>query len=650
MSTEYEDLEATVVAAQNQKKEYQTGLVLVFFSMVIVLPLLSLVFMWVSIRGAIPYLRSYINDSNNFSSIASFYWIGQTVTIFVITMDIISLFKSSDLVQNERLEPYQVGILIAMIVIEGLGFVITLAMLLLSLCSHVKNTTLKQHFENFFEGLIKYILFCGVVSFKGIERKEARVWIVLSGLVTPIIALSSHAGFVVGGWVSYEDRSVAIVLMFLFSLVFLYWTFQFMYKSLNASANYTRRKKWYFQRPVEHDVEMGAVYNFERQLYTTGVLSNFFGFDTIALFSMIFPTLLVYGFIVYVGFGFLVPLIAIIDEALVHIYKVGNFVFVIIAFLLTYKVLTARGGGSGAMHLISNDALKYWKFLEKKNARGNSVTTLRQAIECLHLTLNAIPMGEIDRFSELLKRKCFELGKVKEHLNKTVCLFGRATDQGNRNYTLCPISSESVTGVVTAAERMNACFKDVKETFDLRNCLDGVEDWITLIKEEEEEERMRQRDGLNKHEKAKVEKAIKEFTAGVILLRNTLVRVLGIPPIYYNKDKANALVGALVYERVNSLRRAEEQNQRQCSAAVGQDQGPHGAGGQNQGPKGVAGGQNQGPHGAGGQNQGPYGAAGGQNEERPHGAGVIKQNASYPIDPWRNKRYPLLLSLIEEEF
>ena len=382
------------------------------------------------------------------------------------------------------------GILIAMIVIEGLGFVITLAMLLLPLCSHIKNTTLKQHFENFFKGLIKYILFCGVVSFRGIERKEARVWIVLSGLVTPIIALSSHAGFVVGGWVSYEDRSVAIVLMFLFSFVFLYWTFQFMYKSLNASANYTRRKKWFFQKPVKRDVEMGAVYNFERQLYTTGVLSNLFGFDTIALFAMIFPTLFVYGFIVYVGFGFLVPLMSTIDEALVHIYRLGNFVFVIVAFLLTYKVLTAGGGGSGAMHLISNDALKYWKFLERKSAQENSVTTLRRAMERLQLALNAIPTEENKRFSKLLQRKCFELGKVKQHLNKTLRLFDQANGKRNGNYHSCPNGSESETGVVRAAKCMSEYFNDDRETFDLKECSERVKDWLKSIKGEEESMRV----------------------------------------------------------------------------------------------------------------------------------------------------------------
>ena len=69
-----------------------------------------------------------------------------------------------------------------------------------------------------------------MLSFKQIGTKEARVWLLLSCLVAPLVlATSSHIGFVIGGWVAYQKRSVAIYLLYLFIFIFMYGSLQYMY-------------------------------------------------------------------------------------------------------------------------------------------------------------------------------------------------------------------------------------------------------------------------------------------------------------------------------------------------------------------------------------------------------------------------------------
>ena len=61
-----------------------------------------------------------------------------------------------------------------------------------------------------------------MLSFKQIGTKEVIVWLLLSCLVAPLVlAASSHICFVIGGWVAYQERSVAIFLLYLFIFIFI---------------------------------------------------------------------------------------------------------------------------------------------------------------------------------------------------------------------------------------------------------------------------------------------------------------------------------------------------------------------------------------------------------------------------------------------
>jgi hypothetical protein len=203
-STESEDLEVKAVAAQNRKQDNHSEKVALFFSLAIGLPLAAIVLIWVGVHGAFPYIRSHINDSEIFPNVAALYWIGQTFTLFVIAMDVVALSENSTIDEYDKLEYYQLLFLSLITILEIVGLFISFVLAFITLFSHFRHTNCKIFFQGYFQ-----IMCCGVVSFKQIGRKEARIWLLLNSLVTPLIAALSHSGFIIGGWVSYEDRSFA---------------------------------------------------------------------------------------------------------------------------------------------------------------------------------------------------------------------------------------------------------------------------------------------------------------------------------------------------------------------------------------------------------------------------------------------------------
>ena len=71
------------------------------------------------------------------------------------------------------------------------------------------------------------------------------------------------------------------------------------------------------------------------------------GFDTVALFFMLF-LLNFFNFLrFYFGFGLLLPLLSSIDDALVHIYNLGRYGIVIIvltSYIIVGVILGTVGG------------------------------------------------------------------------------------------------------------------------------------------------------------------------------------------------------------------------------------------------------------------------------------------------------------------
>ena len=169
------------MASEKRKKDHQGESSVLFFSLSIGLPIAALVLVWVSVHGAFPYIRCYLNDSENFPSIAAFYWIGQTFSLFVIVMDIIALVENSKIEQHNSLEAYQTAFISLIVVAEILGLSLSTVVDFITLFSHTKDTKCKHAFEAFVK-CFKCLIGCGLL-FKDIGRKEARAWLFTSSLI-----------------------------------------------------------------------------------------------------------------------------------------------------------------------------------------------------------------------------------------------------------------------------------------------------------------------------------------------------------------------------------------------------------------------------------------------------------------------------------
>ena len=551
-----------VVAAENRKQEHHTESVALFFSLALGLPIVACVLVWVSVHGAFPYIRSHINDSDIFPSVAALYSIGQTFSLFVIFMDIIALLQNLAVDEYDRLEGYQLAFISLVTVFEIFGLFLSVLLAFVPLFSHFKHTNCKIIFQGYFK-----VIFCGGLSFKKVGRKEARVWLLLSSLITPVMAALSHAGFIIGGWVSYKDRSFAVSLLYLFLFVFLYWSLQYIYKfatfvNIRRSLCIKRdRSKQHSNERVtpeinndevdlvnenENETEAG---HHEEDMAANNQTIKQTGFDTIALFLMLSLLIFLYGSIFYFGFGFVIPLLSSIDKALVHIFALGQYGIAITIFLLTYKLFTIK---SGAGQLLPNDALRYWRYLNKGCQYKYPLLALYRAIELLHLTLKLINHCESERgvYKVLLARKKFDINVICDRLDKAINRFKEIeepNDLGDNNDEVLThhrqtvrLSNSQVVSLRAASERLNVGVEKVN--------LEAVEREIQALKSLVED--FKKRRSLSRRE----QKAVKKLREGINHFRKTLAHVLGVPPMYFNSDKASALTAALVYQTINMSR------------------------------------------------------------------------------------------------
>ena len=570
------------VAAQNRKQDNHSEKVALFFSLAIGLPLAAIVLIWVGVHGAFPYIRSHINDSEIFPNVAALYWIGQTFTLFVIAMDVVALSENSTIDEYDKLEYYQLLFLSLITILEIVGLFISFVLAFIPLFSHFRHTNCKIFFQGYFQ-----IMCCGVVSFKQIGRKEARIWLLLNSLVTPLIAALSHSGFIIGGWVSYEDRSFAISLLYFAIFVFLYWSLQYMYKFSTVVFN-VRRGTCFKQCQVfcskellddlesvdgghnnDETVDLGNdddhAGNDDERLFTesseseTGraaatiedevapshheenMAANIqtlrqIGFDTIALFLMTFPLLFLYGIVSYFGFGLVIPLLSSIDRALVHIFTLGQYGFAIAIFLLTYKLFSIKSGG-GAQRLISNDALRYWRYLNKGSQINYPILALHRSIDIMVVTLKCLKKDERKLYAFLIKRKVFDL-VVSDRLRKAKERFGDLEGDESSPRRL-KLPNDKIVDFKNAAEKL--------EDYAVRHIeFDKIEEEIEILRDSVKA--IRDKKILTREEK----KAVKKLCEGLNHFRKTLVSLLGVPPMYLNRDKASALTAALVYQRINT--------------------------------------------------------------------------------------------------
>ena len=526
-STDLEEVKGTVVAAERRKEVHKSQDIALFFSLAIGLPIAALVLVWITVRGAFSYIRVRINDAECFPTVAALFWIAQTFTVFVIIMDALAISENEAVDANNKLQPYQLAFIYCIIIVLGLGFFLNFFLALVpSVISHSKNVTCKTIFERYTKCFLISFLF----SFKYIGRKEARVWLFLSSLLMPIIALSSHAGFIIGGWVSYEDRSIAILLLYLFIFVFIYWSLQYIYRFSTFVTNYTLRKARGCCHSTQSDEQVDSIVDVEvgddgvhheDELASEKQTIKHIGFNSIAMFFMLFISVFLYSILIYIGLALAIPLLYSIDQAFFHIFTIGKFALIIVAFLLTYNAL---GGGGITHRLISNEALRYWKFLNRNSQHKNSLQT---ALECLKLAMDTLENDQLKNYSNLLKKKEFDLKVIADH-------FCSALKKLPESQSL-----NSVTAAQNAAKEAKEVIVDKVDLETLRNRLPQFQLWAERFAEHPD--------------------AMKKMSAGFNHFRKTLVGVMGIPPMHLEREKASALTAALVHSKVSASQPREKE-------------------------------------------------------------------------------------------
>ena len=517
-STDLEEVEGTVVAAERRKEVHESQDIALFFSLAIGLPIAVLVLVWITVRGAFSYIRVRINDAECFPTVAALFWIAQAFTLFVIIMDALAISENAAVDANNKLQPYQLAFIYCITIVLGLGFLSNFFLALVpSVISHNKSVTYKTRFEHYTKCVFISLLF----SKQYIGRKEARVWLFLSSLLMPIIALSSHAGFIIGGWVSYEDRSIAILLLYLIIFIFIYWSLQYIYRFSTFVTNYILRKANCSGSFTEHadyavNVEAGDDVHHEDELASEKQTIKHVGFDSIAVFLMLFISVFLYSILIYIALALAIPLLYSIDQALIHIFTIGKYGLIIVAFLLTYNAL---GGGGITHRLISNEALRYWKFLNRNCPQKNS---LQIALERLKLAVEAIENYELQNYSNLLKKKEFDMKVIADYFDSACKEF-------------CGSKSLNLVAVTNAEQAA----KEAKEVINHTDCLKKLKDKLPEFE-------------VWAEEFAEHPDAMKKMSAGFNHFRKTLVGVMGIPPMHLKRDKASALTAALVHSKVST--------------------------------------------------------------------------------------------------
>ena len=565
--TLHSGFEASVVAVEKIKDEYSmTNEVELFTSLAIIIPLFVLLLIWFYVYGARAYVRRHINNAENYPTIAALYWIGQSFTVFVITMDVLALYHNFALTtENEAagntnpqrahqvLRSYQFIIIILIIVFEILSLTLSVFLTLISVCSYL-NVLCKIYIKWLFKHM-----YYGIFFNEPVKRREVRLWLCCSGFIPPVISFSSHIGFIVGGWISYGERSTAIVLYYLFIFIFLYWSLQHVYilfvkKSISVTKKQISKNDptqvlfQYCSMNENEDPEVQFLPHAETpdtewSIHDTNIKRE--GFNAMALFLMIFIVIVLDGLIAYIGAGILyLPLLESIDELFIRIYVIGEYTFAIGVFVISYRLLSGKAGW-GNHGSVSNDTLKFWTFL---NSTTDNVSSdcHNQHLPILHHTMNSLLLTvQACGSKKAISNK--RLMEAKKRFNK----IDREIPRVNKCDVLEDLFRHCLKYIVAClcwgVHVENKIDSGVVPIFHMEdkfivanNMLDLAEIYAKYIKKPYRREAL---------------KALEPLCKGIKHLQETLLYELDIPPMHFNRDKANALAAAVVFQKVNTPQR-----------------------------------------------------------------------------------------------
>ena len=391
--------EASAVAASKRYHKYvniNSDGVKYFFAMSLIFPIFGLLLSLCYAKGARLQIRIFMNEPNNFPTLAALFWVGQTFTLLVIVLDCLAISKDMT-TQMERHEHYQHVILILNLIIEWFLWLFSFVIVLVLSITHCIKQHSKKDFIKYCFRYLCFPIFCN----RTIKYQEARLWLFTIGFIAPLWSAFSHLGYVLCGWISYEDRSIAVILLYLFSFVFLYFSLLSAYQSIFDIRDYM----YSGIRSRDHT----HIISCEREIRERKKLYNETGFNYVVLILMVIPWLLLNGIIIIMGcIVVYLPVLESIDDILTHIYSLGHYTFIFAVFLLTYKLLYLGEQGGG---LVNKEVLRFCKYLYKNTAPHGPDDPVQMYSEkdrvhslmaALVYKLTKFDNGDTDQYNEFL--------------------------------------------------------------------------------------------------------------------------------------------------------------------------------------------------------------------------------------------------------
>ena len=503
----------------------------VFISLPIVMPVITLIALLIYIHGAHIYIRNKVKDPKQFPTIAALYWIGQTFSVYVIIMDILALKASHP---HNRIFS---TLLYFIIPIEILSLLLSLVIVLISTFSGVVNCQSKIYNR-------------GIL----ISQKETKIWSCISGFISPLICVSSHIGFVIGGWISFGERSISILLFYLFVFLILYWCLRQSYRvSVFLVDKYQKRK--YGIQASKHAKEP-EVYENSEETNLTSLPRNrlrsdseaqrveeeklFNDFNQTALIIMIIAGILLDIMLFYFGFGML-SLLKFFDDAVINVYTLVQYVVYFAVFLLTYGQFT---NAPNSRPNISTKTLQLWRYLCSEKTPKYSIESLQ------HVVKHLISMLEVlEKASYSVRPTALFNPKAKYHFVEATkacaCVATAPNDES---------ASQSQNIIDETAEKLKEAMEVSTEN--------STDSHITKIKVQVK----CAKEKLQKMESAEVlsesaNKAVMHLTKGVNILQNEAIKLLhsyNDLGIYNSRDKIEALRAALIFQKTSTFEHLED--------------------------------------------------------------------------------------------
>ena len=346
------------------------------------------------VKGARLHISEYLNNSQHHSTLAALFGVGKMVTIFVAVMDIMSFTV------DEEMSTYMVAITAIAFTLEVIMILLNISLIsgfCINQCVSDTNGYVKCVFNCLFKCLFK-CLFAPILCrnlMSTIKVDEAKLWFLTLGFIPPILSVSSHLGFIIGGWMSFDSQGLAIVLFYMFVLIFLFISFQQLYSMFNLDRDALTKRHQY--RPLDDDDE-----NLNKKTEL-----NF----PIVLLEIVIGIFICGGTVIYIGSAFsYLPIHDIAASVITRVYTLGQYTVVIAIFILTYNTIYLKKKGGT---FVTRSILKYWKYIyktqkdvQRTRSEEPDITSDADRADALAAVLlfHLLKMKEIDDCKTLLNK------------------------------------------------------------------------------------------------------------------------------------------------------------------------------------------------------------------------------------------------------